>query len=95
MWSSKKLNEVLNVNANKCSFGVKEITYMGYIITKDGVKPDPENIQWDMDLKHPPVTTKVFFYVVWFNITKIYGINALALSNHSPQSWQGDIKLLK
>ena len=80
------MNTVLNFNANKCSFGVKEITYMGYIITQYGVKPDPKKIQGDMDLKRPPVTTKVFFYVVWFNITKIYGINALALSNHSPQS---------
>ena len=41
----KKLNALLNVNANKCSFGVKEITYMGYIITQDGVKPNPKKFK--------------------------------------------------
>ena len=37
---------------------------MGYIITQDGVKPGPKKIQGDMDLKRPPVTTKVFF--MWY-----------------------------
>ena len=37
---------------------------MCYIITQDGLKPDPKNIQGDIDLKIPPVTTKVFF--MWY-----------------------------
>ena len=32
----------LKVNAAKCSFGLKEIPYLGYIIPIDGVKPDPK-----------------------------------------------------
>ena len=32
----------LKVNAAKCSFGLKEIPYLGYIISEDSVKPDPK-----------------------------------------------------
>ena len=43
----------LKVNASKCSFGLKEIPYLGYIISIDGVKPDPKKIQGIMDLTKP------------------------------------------
>ncbi len=29
----------------KCSFGKKELAYLGHIISKDGVKPDPNKVQ--------------------------------------------------
>jgi len=46
----------LRINADKSSFGIneveylgyiitKEVEYLGYIITKEGVKPDPKKIQ--------------------------------------------------
>jgi hypothetical protein len=40
----------LKVNAPKCSFGVKEIPYLGYIISVDGLRPDPKKVQGIMDL---------------------------------------------
>ena len=43
----------LKVNAAKCSFGLKEIPYLGYIISIDGVKPDPKKIQGILDLNKP------------------------------------------
>ena len=43
----------LKVNAPKCSFGLKEIPYLGYIISRDGVKPDPKKVQGILDLKRP------------------------------------------
>ena len=43
----------LKVNAAKCSFGLKEIPYLGYIISVDGVKPDPKKIQGIIDLTKP------------------------------------------
>ena len=34
----------LKVNAPKCSFGFKEITYLSYEITREGIKPDPRKV---------------------------------------------------
>jgi hypothetical protein len=49
----------LKINAKKCSFGLKEIPYLGYIITRQGVKPDPKKIQGIMDIKRPQTTTDI------------------------------------
>ena len=40
----------LKVNAPKCSFGLNEIPYIGYVITREGIKPDPQKVQGIMDL---------------------------------------------
>ena len=52
-------NAGLKANAGKCSFRLKDIPYLGYIITCKGVKPDPKKIQGIVDLQHPKTTTKV------------------------------------
>ena len=31
----------LKVNAPKCSFGLNDITYLGYTITREVIKPNP------------------------------------------------------
>ena len=49
----------LKVNASKCSFGLKEIPYLGYIITQQGVKPDPKKVQGIMDIKRPQTVKEV------------------------------------
>ena len=52
----------LKANAHKCSFGLKEIPYIGYIITREGIKIDPKNVQGIMDFSvtfgRPATTTK-------------------------------------
>ena len=40
----------LQVNAPKCSFGLKYIPYLGCIITREGIKPDPNKVQGIMDI---------------------------------------------
>ena len=40
----------LKVNAPKCSLRLKEIPYLGYLITRGGIKPDPNKVQGIMDL---------------------------------------------
>jgi len=35
----------LRINADKSSFGINEVQYLGYIITKEGIRPDPKKIQ--------------------------------------------------
>ena len=49
----------LKINAKKCSFGLKEIPYLGYIITREGIKPDSKKIQGIMDIERPKTTTDV------------------------------------
>ena len=48
----------LKLNAPKCSFGLKEIPYLGYVITREGIKPDPKKLQGIMDLGRPTTTTE-------------------------------------
>ena len=43
----------MKVNVPKCSFGLKDILYLGYIITRDGIKPDPNKLQGTMYLGWP------------------------------------------
>ena len=47
----------LKVNAPKCSFGLKEITYLGCVITWDGIKPDKKKVKGIMDIKEPTTKT--------------------------------------
>ena len=48
----------LKVNENKCSFGLKEIIYLGYVITREGIKPNPKKVQGIMDLVRTDTTTE-------------------------------------
>lgn len=41
------------LNLNKCQFGVKEINYLGHILSKDGIKPDPQKINAIICLDKP------------------------------------------
>jgi hypothetical protein len=70
-------NAGLKVNAKKCSFGLKEIPYLGYIITREGVMPDPKKIQGIVDLERPKTTT---------DTTKTCGRVAPTYSHHSLRS---------
>ena len=47
----------LNVNDCKCSFGLKDISYLGYVITREGIKTDPKKVQSIMDIGRPTTTT--------------------------------------
>jgi hypothetical protein len=43
----------LKVNAAKSSFAVGELEYLGYVITREGIKPDPKKIQAILNLERP------------------------------------------
>jgi hypothetical protein len=47
----------LKVNAHKCHFCAIETEYLGYILTRDGIKPQPKKIEAILALK-PPITVK-------------------------------------
>ena len=42
----------------KCSFGLKEIPYLGYVITREDIKPDPKKVQGIIDLGRPSKKTE-------------------------------------
>ena len=44
-------------DSNMCSLGLKEIPYLGYVITWWGIKPDPNKLQGIMDLRQPTIIT--------------------------------------
>ena len=50
---------VLKVNAPKCSFGLKDIPYLGYVITREGIKPGLKKVQGIMYIVLPYTTTEV------------------------------------
>ena len=52
-------NAGLKVNAKKCSFGLQEIPYLGYVISRDGIKPDPKKVQGILDIERPQTVTEV------------------------------------
>ena len=48
----------LKVNTPKCSFGLKEITYLGYVMTREVVEPDSKKVQGIMDTRRLATTTE-------------------------------------
>ena len=48
----------IKVNAPMCSFGLKEITYLGYVITGEGIKHNPKKVQGITDIGRPSTTTE-------------------------------------
>ena len=40
----------LKVNSTKCRFGFNYIPFLGYLITQEGIQPDPDKVQGIMDL---------------------------------------------
>ena len=47
----------LKMKKSKCSFFKKELHYLGHLLTRDGIKPQPEKVETLSNLK-PPTTAK-------------------------------------
>ncbi|XP_037872900.1 uncharacterized protein K02A2.6 [Bombyx mori] len=56
-------------NKEKCVIGVKEVKYVGHILSSEGLKPDPEKVRAIVDMKEP--TTKKELQTVLGIITYI------------------------
>jgi hypothetical protein len=50
-------NSQLHVKRSKCAFGKQEVEYLGHIVSREGVKVDPQNIQ-AITKWHIPKNTK-------------------------------------
>jgi hypothetical protein len=49
----------LNLNPSKCAFGVSRVTYLGHIISKNGIEVDPDKVQAARNFPVPKITTEV------------------------------------
>ena len=56
----------LKFNTTKCSFGLKEIPYLGYVITREGIKIDPKKVQGIMNLGQPSTTAEARLIIGMF-----------------------------
>ena len=56
------------VNATKCSFGLKYITYLGYVIPREDIKPDLKKVQGIMDIRQTTTMTeeRSLIVMVWY-----------------------------
>ena len=60
---SKLQDAGLKCKLDKCMFAQPELEYLGYIITKEGVKPNPKKVQAILDLQRPTNKTEVRQFV--------------------------------
>ncbi|XDV38013.1 hypothetical protein PO909_007505 [Leuciscus waleckii] len=50
----EKLRSInLKLNRNKCKIGLSEISYIGHILSKDGLKPDNEKVRAILEMPEP------------------------------------------
>lgn len=54
--AKRLLEHGLKIQPAKCEFLKKKVTYLGHIISRDGVKPDPKKIAAIQEL--PPLTNQ-------------------------------------
>ena len=65
----KRLSEVgLTLNPRKCEFGLKSVKFLGFVISSEGVSPDPEKVRAIADFRAPsnPTDCRSFLGLVNF-----------------------------
>ena len=50
---SRLISAKLKLNPNKCIFAADEVQYLGYIVTTEGIKPDPDKVRAINEIKFP------------------------------------------
>ncbi len=63
----------LKVNAAKSSFCAHEIEYLGYILTREGIKPQPKKVQAILALNLPNNVKELDTSTEWYNTTRTCG----------------------
>jgi hypothetical protein len=43
----------MQVNTEKCKWFQTSVTYLGFLITRDEIKPELENVQGILNMQHP------------------------------------------
>ena len=56
-------NANLKVNASKLSFGRTRIEYLGYVVTRNGIKPQPKKIEAILKVARPLTVKEVRIFL--------------------------------
>ena len=58
----------LRVDVKKSSFTLYEIEYLGYVLSREGIKPQPEKVSATLALREPQIVTELhrFFDMVQY-----------------------------
>jgi hypothetical protein len=63
----------LKVNADKSTFCALEIEYLGYVLTKDGIKPQSNKVQVILAIQPPKGVKQLRHSLAWYNTTVTSG----------------------
>ena len=67
----KRLNEKgMQVNAEKSAWAKPEVEYLGFLITRQGIRPQRKKVQGILDIKEPKSTKQVRSFVGMVNYYK-------------------------
>ena len=72
----------LTVKFSKCSFFAPEVTYCGYVVSKEGLKPMPGNVEAVRNVEPPSNVTQLRSFLGWSTITICTCQNWLQLQSH-------------
>ncbi len=72
----------IKLNLSKCHIGHQEVKFLGHIVSKKGIKPDPENVEVVSKMKHPTNVkeTRRFLGIAGFYRKHIEKLSTLAAS---------------
>ena len=60
----KRLREInLKLAPRKCKYKLQEIPYIGHVLSKDGLKPDPRKVQAITEMPEPENTTDLLRFM--------------------------------
>eukprot|EP00804_Cyclotella_cryptica_P006434 CCRYP_018063-RA/>CCRYP_018063-RA protein AED:0.26 eAED:0.28 QI:0/0/0/1/1/1/2/0/354 len=76
----------LKVNARKSNFCAIETEYLGYILSREGIKPQPKKVQSILALTPPKMSKTSVDFLAWSNTIEIFGHGAAnACPTHKPR----------
>jgi hypothetical protein len=87
---------------DKCAFGLKEVDFLGHVVSADGVKPDPKKVQAVQDWPVPKTLREVRSFLgltgYYRRFVKHYSKLALPLTEltkqDSPWQWRPDHEMV-
>lgn len=68
----------LRVNAEKCEFAVKQIEFLGHLVTPDGIKPLHNKVEKILSFEEPKLTFELKRFIAMINFYRRFIPNAAA-----------------
>ena len=72
----------LQINIDKSKFAVQEIDYLGYILTREGIRPQPKKVQGILEMKQPKTPKEFRGFIGTVIFTATYSEVAPIISLH-------------